>query len=59
MLGVTVMSLVGCASPLQWWRAGNCIVIYDTRDESRQLLVAGQQCDIKRQDLQAVYGSGR
>ncbi|OLC37218.1 MAG: hypothetical protein AUH81_06645 [Candidatus Rokubacteria bacterium 13_1_40CM_4_69_5] len=59
ILLVTVMGLVGCASPMQWWRVGNCVVIYDTREESRQILVAGQQCDIKRAELPNVYGSSR
>jgi hypothetical protein len=53
------IGIAGCASPMQWWRVGNCVVIYDTRNESRQLLAAGQQCDIKRQELPAVYGSTR
>lgn len=56
---VTVIALGGCASPMQWWRVGNCVVIYDTREESRQILVAGQQCDIKRAELPNVYGSTR
>ena len=56
---VTFIGVAGCASPMQWWRVGNCVVIYDTRNESRQLVVAGQQCDIKREELPAVYGSTR
>jgi hypothetical protein len=56
---VTLIGVAACASPMQWWRVGNCVVIYDTRAESRQLLAAGQQCDIKRQELPAVYGSAR
>lgn len=54
-----VTTLAGCASPMQWWRVGNCVVIYDTRSENRQILVAGQQCDIKREELPSLYGSAR
>lgn len=56
---VAVMLLTACASPMQWWRVGSCVVIYDTRNESRQILVAGEHCDVKRQELPAVYGSVR
>lgn len=55
----TVTSLAGCVSSMQWWRVGNCVVIYDTRAESRQIVVAGQQCDIKRDELPVLYGSKR
>jgi hypothetical protein len=54
---VTVTSLAGCVTPTQWWRVGNCLVIYDTRNESRQILVAGQQCDIKREELPLSGGA--
>lgn len=56
---VTVIGLAGCASPMQWWRVGNCLVIYDTRNDGHQILVAGQQCDIKREGLSTMSGSGR
>jgi hypothetical protein len=57
---VTVVGLAGCASPMQWWRVGNCLVIYDTRsDDDHQILVAGQQCDIKREGLSTMSGGGR
>ena len=55
---VAVVTLSGCASSsMQWWRVGNCLVIYDTRHDNRQVLVAGQQCDIKREEMAAVSGN--
>ena len=59
---VTVSSLAGCAAfstppPMQWWRVGNCLVIYDMRDNNRKVLVAGQQCEIKREEMAAVSGT--
>jgi hypothetical protein len=59
---VGVASLTGCAlsgPPMQWWRVGNCLVIYDTRSDNRQVLVAGNQCEIKREEMAAVSGTGR
>jgi hypothetical protein len=56
---VAVTGLAGCASPVQWWRVGNCVVMYDPSYESRQIVVAGQQCDIKQQELPAVSGRTR
>jgi hypothetical protein len=56
---VTIIGLAGCASPMQWWRVGNCLVIYDTRNDSQQILVAGQQCDIKQKGLSTMSGGGR
>ena len=58
---VAVGSLAGCASstpPMQWWRVGTCLVIYDTRHDNRQVLVAGQHCEIKREEMAAVSGTG-
>jgi hypothetical protein len=51
-----VVSLPACMSSMRWWRVGTCLVIYDDRDDSRKLLVAGQQCDVKREDLPAGHG---
>jgi hypothetical protein len=58
-----VVSLGGCAAStpaVQWWRVGECLVVYDDRDENRHVVVAGgQQCDIKRQDLTNGHGVTR
>jgi hypothetical protein len=52
-----IVSLPACVNSMRWWRVGTCLVIYDNRDESQKLLVAGQQCDIKREDLPAGSGT--
>ncbi|MGH7334693.1 MAG: hypothetical protein ACREKS_18500 [Candidatus Rokuibacteriota bacterium] len=58
-IGIAV-ALVGCASSdLQWWRVGNCLVLYEERDETRQIVVAGEQCDIKRQEMPRGHGMAR
>jgi hypothetical protein len=56
-----MVTLGGCASAhaLQWWRVGDCLVLYDEREENRHMVVAGQQCDIKRQDLTNAHGITR
>jgi hypothetical protein len=65
LLVIAVMvTLGGCASSappaLQWWRVGECIIVYDNRDEHRHMVVAGgHQCDIKRQDLTNAHGITR
>lgn len=51
---VMVAALTGCTSSMQWWRVGNCLVIYDTRNETHQIVVAGQQCEIKREEMAAA-----
>jgi hypothetical protein len=52
-----VLSLPACVNSVRWWRVGTCLVLYDNSDESRKLLVAGQQCDVKREDLPAGHGT--
>jgi hypothetical protein len=59
-----LVALSGCASSeppaLQWWRVGECLVVYDDRDANRHMVVAGNhQCDIKRQDLTNAHGTTR
>jgi hypothetical protein len=54
-----VVGLAACIPSVRWWRVGSCLVIYDNRDESRKLMVAGQQCDIKREDLPTGSGTAR
>jgi len=60
LVAAIVMSLGGCvAAPpaVQWWRVGECLVVFDDRDENRQMVVAGgHQCEIKRQDLTPGHG---
>jgi hypothetical protein len=54
-------TLSGCVSApptLQWWRVGDCLVLYDER-EDRHMVVAGHQCDIRRQDLTNAHGVTR
>jgi hypothetical protein len=64
LLVIAIMvALGGCASSapsaLQWWRVGDCLVLYDEREANRHMVVAGQQCDIKRQDLTNAHGVTR
>jgi hypothetical protein len=58
-----LVTLSGCASSeppaLQWWRVGECLVVYDDRDANRHMVVAGRQCDIKRQELTNGHGVSR
>jgi hypothetical protein len=48
--------LVGCATKQtsQWWRVGNCLVLYDQTKEEKQLMAIGQGCDIKRDTITAA-----
>jgi len=59
LIPVIVILLAACTTPLRWWRAGNCVVIYDDRETSRQFLVAGEQCDLKRVEMPVSYGAAR
>jgi hypothetical protein len=52
-----VVSLPACVSSARWWRVGNCLVIYDDREGSEKIVVAGQQCDVKREDLLGGHGT--
>jgi hypothetical protein len=60
LVGAMVASLGGCAAAppaVQWWRVGECLVVYDDREENRQMVVAGgNHCEIKRQDLTSGHG---
>ncbi len=46
----------GCATKpsTQWWRVGNCLVLYDQTNEEKQLVAVGQGCDIKRDTITAT-----
>jgi hypothetical protein len=46
---------VGCATKpaTQWWRVGNCLVLYDQGSREKQLVAVGQGCDIKRDTITA------
>jgi len=48
--------LAGCATTpsTQWWRVGNCLVLYDQTNEEKQLVAVGQGCDIKRDTITAT-----
>jgi hypothetical protein len=48
-----VIVLGGCASTptLQWWRVGTCLVLYEPAGHDRQIIVAGQGCDVKKDAL--------
>ena len=55
---VTLVMLGGCAQrpAMQWWRVGTCLVLYEPAKSEpgggeRQIVVVGQQCDIKREAL--------
>ncbi len=43
----------GCATKpsTQWWRVGNCLVVYDQTREEKQIVAVGQGCDIKRDTI--------
>jgi len=47
--------VAGCAakSSTQWWRVGNCLVLYDQTVREKQLVAVGQGCDIKRDTITA------
>jgi len=38
----------------QWWRVGNCLVLYDQTKDEKQLIAVGQQCEIKRDTISAA-----
>jgi hypothetical protein len=49
--------LAGCAlgkPSTQWWRVGNCLVLYDQTKEEKQLIAVGQSCEIKRDTITAA-----
>jgi hypothetical protein len=48
-----VVVLGGCASAptMQWWRVGSCLVMYEPTGQDRQIIVAGQGCDVKKDAL--------
>jgi len=48
--------VAGCATKpsTQWWRVGNCLVLYDQTKEEKQLVAVGQGCDIKRDTITAT-----
>lgn len=48
-----VVLLGGCAMKpaTQWWRVGNCLVLYDQTKQEKQLIAVGQSCDIKRDTI--------
>jgi hypothetical protein len=59
LIPVMVILLAACSSPLRWWRAGNCVVVFDDRDTSRQFVVAGENCELKRVEMPVSYGAVR
>ena len=59
LLPLIVILLAACSTPLRWWRVGNCVVLYDDRQVSRQFLVAGEQCELKRVEMPISYGAAR
>ena len=48
--------VAGCATKpsTQWWRVGNCLVLYDQTKEEKQLVAVGQGCEIKRDTITAT-----
>lgn len=54
-----VALLLGCAPSVQWWRVGDCLVLYENGKDGQRIVVAGQQCDIKREDLLRGQGMAR
>src|SRR3989475_7144641 len=42
----------GCATKpsTQWWRVGNCLVVYDQTKEEKQIVAVGQGCDIRSEE---------
>lgn len=45
----------GCATApkTQWWRVGDCLVLYDQTQQEKQVVAVGQGCDIKRDTITA------
>ena len=50
---LAVFLLNGCAMKSQWWRVGNCLVLYDHAGDEKQLIAVGQGCEIKRDTITA------
>jgi hypothetical protein len=50
-----VFVVAGCATKptTQWWRVGNCLVLYEQVSREKQLVAIGQGCDIKRDTITA------
>jgi hypothetical protein len=47
--------VAGCATKsTQWWRVGNCLVLYDQTKDEKQLVAVGQGCEIKRDTITAT-----
>jgi hypothetical protein len=48
--------VAGCATKpsTQWWRVGNCLVLYEQNSREKQLVAVGQGCDIKRDTITAA-----
>ena len=48
--------VAGCATKpaTQWWRVGNCLVLYEQNSREKQLVAVGQGCDIKRETITAA-----
>jgi hypothetical protein len=59
LLPLLVIVLAACSSPMRWWRVGNCVVVYDDREVSRQFVVAGEHCDVKRVEMPVSFGAAR
>jgi len=59
MTAVVALSLAfvvaGCATKpaMQWWRVGNCLVLFEQGSREKQLVAVGQGCDIKRDTITA------
>jgi len=48
------VAMFGCASKTtQWWRVGNCLVLYDHAGIEKQVVAVGQNCEIKRDVITA------
>jgi hypothetical protein len=47
--------VAGCATkdPMQWWRVGNCLVLFEQGSREKQLVAVGQGCDIKKDTITA------
>jgi hypothetical protein len=47
--------VAGCATKpaTQWWRVGNCLVLYEQSSREKQLVAVGQGCEIKRDTITA------
>jgi hypothetical protein len=47
--------VAGCVTkqPMQWWRVGNCLVLFEQGSREKQLVAVGQGCDIKKDTITA------